>query len=197
MRFLTALFPPRRIRVIAPVALAALIGCATSGSTRITIDDYEYVAAEISEKLRASLAQNSLIAERDATSPPWEIAIQKVENRMEGEIMSEGTKWYLMYKLRSGVALTDLARAKALKFTIPAEKLQAAKRKGTVDMDAASGRSPTHVLSATFRSVVRSTGTDRTDDYFCEFHLTDLRDGTLVWTDSVSFKRAAAGRAWD
>jgi len=125
------------------------------------------------------------------------IAITKVRNEMTAEMMPEATKWYLMAKIKSSLPLATLAREKSMVFTISAEHLRAARRRGTVDEDFAAERAPTHDMVATFKSVVRSTGKDRTDAYFCEFELLDLESGEIIWNDAVEFKRTAHGRSWD
>ena len=173
-------------------------GCASGPkSSRMTVDDYEYIATEISAKLKAKLAVSDPLAERTPDSPKMVIAITKVRNEMVAEMMPEATKWYLMAKIKSTLPLALLSRDKNILFTISAEHLRAARQRGTVAEDFAAERKPTHTMVATFRSVVRSTGKDRTDVYFCEFELLDLETGEIVWNDTVEFKRTAHGRSWD
>jgi len=186
--------------VVAALCVAAVTvgGCASgSKSSRMRLDDYDHIAAEIAAKLRDKLATSDEFARRTADSPPMVITITKVRNEMTAEMLSEATKWYLMAKLKSALPLATLSHEKNMVFTVSAEHLRAARRRGTVDEGFAAERAPTHDMVATFKSVVRSSGMDRTDAYFCEFELLDLGTGEVVWDDAVEFKRTAHGRSWD
>lgn len=162
----------------------------------MTVDDYQYIAAEIAEKLRAHMAESTMMKERTAESPKWVFAIEKVQN-LTSDLMTESTKWYLMARVRESVPIGSFAREKNFAFTIPAERLREARKRGAVSEDMGAERTPTHVMTATFRSVTRAADKDRTDLYYCDYALTDLKSGEVVWTDKVEFKRAAHGRSWD
>ncbi len=162
----------------------------------MTTEDYEYVAVDMADKLRAGLVESSLLANRTGDTPPMVIAISKVTN-LTSDLMSEGAKWYLMERVKSALPLSTLSRDKNIVFVIPAEHLRDAHRRGTVESDFAAERKPSHAMTATFTSVTRATGKDRTDLYYCEYTITDLKSGEMVWTDKVEFKRVAHGRAWD
>lgn len=182
---------------IAAVAACALAvsapGCAAPArTTAITVGDIQEVAVEMGAKLRGS----SFLKDRGADSPRMVIAIQKVEN-LTLDIIPESDRWYLMDRVRSSFSLQELSKEKNIAFVIPAEKLRAARVKGTLDDEFAAERSPTHEMTATFRSVTRAAGLNRTDLYLCEYRITDLAAGTLEWSDAFEFKRAALGRAYD
>jgi len=175
----------------------ALWGCAAAPkSTVMTVEDYEYIAREIAGNLRHSLVDKGFLAARRPDSPPIVVAVQKVVN-LTSDIMTEPTKWYLMARVVNSRALRSLRATKNVRFTIPAEHLEEARKRGWVGPGFAQERHPTHAMTATFRSVTRSTGVDRTDLYYCQYEITDLRTGEVVWSDKVEFKRIAHGRTWD
>lgn len=188
---------PLCLFAVAPLALVLAAGCSHPDRTTVmTVDDYEYIASQIGEKLHTDLVSAPLLAERKGDSPRWTIAVQKVQN-LTSDVMSEGTKWYLMARVCDSAPIATLKHEKNIVFTIPADRLREARKHGAVPDDMASERKPTHVMSATFISVTRAAGKDRTDLYHCEYSLTDLKSGEVVWTDKVEFKRAAHGRSWD
>jgi hypothetical protein len=162
----------------------------------MTTQDYEHIAIEIAGKLRAKLLATGELAERRPDSPQMVVAITKVLN-LTSDIMSEGTKWYLMARVKNSLPFATLSREKNIRFVISADHLRLARQRGTVEENFAFERQPTHVMTATFSSVTRAVGVDRTDLYYCEYSITALKTGELVWVDKVEFKRTAHGRAWD
>ncbi len=174
-----------------------LSGCAgPPRSTVMTVEDYEYVAREMAGNLRRSLVDKGLLASRGPDSPPIVIAVQKVVN-LTSDVMSEATKWYLMARVVNSQPLRSLRATKNVYFTIAAEHLREARKRGSVETGFAELRHPTHAMTATFHSVTRSTGVERTDLYYCQYEITDLLTGETVWSDKVEFKRIAHGRTWD
>lgn len=171
-----------------------LSACATAQAktTTLTVEDIHDTAAAMADKLRAS----DLLRERTPDSPRMVIAVQKVEN-LTMDLIPEPDRWYLVDRVLSSFSLTELSRDKNIAFVIPAEKLAAARSRGTLDADFAAKRNPTHEMTATFRSVTRAAGLNRTDLYLCEYRITDLASGALAWSDNFEFKRAALGRAYD
>lgn len=179
--------------VIAGACAVGAAGCAgPAKTTAITVGDIQEVASEMAAKLRGS----DFLKDRGADSPRMVVAIQKVEN-LTLDIIPESDRWYLMDRVRSSFSLQELSKEKNIAFVIPAEKLRAARAKGTLDDEFAAARAPTHEMTATFRSVTRTAGLNRTDLYLCEYRITELSGGALEWSDAFEFKRAALGRAYD
>lgn len=178
------------------LAFTFVMGCNKPQSTVMTADDYQFIASEMAAKLREHLSESPLFSARTPESPKWTIAIQKVQN-LTSDMMPESAKWYLMARVRESVPIGSFSRERNIAFTIPAERLREARKRGAVSEDMEAGRKPTHVMSATFLSVTRASGQDRTDLYYCEYTLNDLKTGEVIWTDKVEFKRAAHGRSWD
>ena len=176
--------------------LILMLGCAgPPRSSVMTTEDYEHIATDIAAELKSNFIDRGVFAERNPDSPKMAIAITKVEN-LTDDLMSQGARWYLMSRVANSLPFQTLSRDRNVVFVIPADHLREAKKRGTVEEGFAQFRAPTHVMTATFRSVARSTGIDRTDLYYCEYAIESL-EGELIWTDKVEFKRTAHGRAWD
>lgn len=170
-------------------------GCGSSPkSTRMTVEDYQEVGADIAAHLQEELAVG-LLADRSPDSPEWVIAVQKVVNYTD-DLMSEGAKWYLMQSVKDSLPKPFL-KSKNIQFVIPAEHLREAKRKGEIPEDAYADRKPTHVLTGTFRSASRAIKKERTDAYMLDSEIREMASGEVVWSGQVTFKRWAEGKKWD
>ncbi|CAG0996590.1 hypothetical protein PHYC_02602 [Phycisphaerales bacterium] len=175
------------------IAAALLAACASAPkSSRLAVDDIEYTA----EELAAKLSSSDFLLDRTADSPRISIAITKVEN-LSTDIIPETDRWYMMVKVRGSQQLDTLRRLRNIVFVVPAEHLRDSQTATEFDREYASGRKPTHEMSATFRSATRAAGQDRTDAYLCELRVTDLTTRELAWTDIVEFKKTAFGKAYD
>lgn len=166
-------------------------GCASAPkSSRLSVDDIEFTAKE----LAAKLADSRLLRERTAESPRMVVAIDKVEN-LSNDLIPESDQWYMMVRVRNSQSMESLRRLRNIVFVVPAEKA----RSGVTEFDRefTSGRRPTHVMSATYTSAVRTAGKDRTDAYMCELRMTDIDTREVVFADSVEFKKVAFGKAYD
>lgn len=179
------------------LSVACAGGCASQPKSSVmTVEDYQYIATEMGGKLQGKLATSDVFAGRGGESPAMVVSIQKVSN-LTSDMIPESARWYLMEKVKSSLPMAALSRDKNIRFVIPAEHLRQARERGAVEDDFANDRAPTHVMTATFLSATRAGGLERTDLYYCEYQLTDLSSGEVVWTDTVEFKRTAHGRSWD
>lgn len=182
-----------RAPLVAAILATAATGCASpSRTTRLQVEDFEIVAIEMADKLRAS----DFLRDRGPHSPQVVVAVSKVEN-LSSDILSEGEKWYLMDRVIDSRAIDALRTDEGIRFVIPAEKLRLLNRSLPPEEQAAALRSPTHAMTARLLSLARTAGPDRTDLYDCQFTLTDLSDGQIVWTDNIAIKRVARGRAYN
>ncbi len=184
-----------RIVVIAVVvgATSGLVGCAAPAprSTSLTSDDLVVTASE----LAAKLASSDWLRQRSDQSPRAVVVVSRVEN-LSNDLLSQGEQWYLITRVRDSLPIADLRRSKALAFVIPSDRAAV----GSVANNPAgyTGRSDaTHEMTATFRSARRSAGLHATEGYDCEFRITDISTGEIVFTDSVMFKRVAMGKSYD
>jgi len=195
----------RVIRSLAWAAAAVLIvltlpACASGPahmqgeSSTLAFEDITDTAKEMAEKLAAS----DFLRDRAPTSPPVTITLSKVVN-YTSDVIRDSERWYLMYRVLDSVPLRELRTSRNIKVVIPRERLE--------DLRIAAGdpnlpplgeqREPTHVMDATFRSVTYQAGKARTDAYYCQYRITDIRSGEVAWSDGFEFKRAALGRLID
>ncbi len=190
--------PP--VALTAPLALSvalALPSCAAptraSGqSTAITSEDLREITTEIAERLKAS----DFLRERTLESPPLTITLRKVIN-YTSDVLREGDRWYLMYRVLDSFEIRTLSQEKNIRIVIPVERLAELRANVPDAEQAAAARQPTHTMEAIFRSVTAAAGKARTDAYYCQYRVTELDTGEVVWSDRFEFKRAAVGRAYN
>ena len=183
----------RRMFGLSLLSLGLACGCSgPPRTTRMTLQDY----TEISGEMAAKLGNSQFLAERTTSSPRMVIAIRKIEN-LSSDMIPAGAQWYMQTRVVESVPMTEWSRDKNIAFTIPADRLREARRYGEVNEAFATQRKPTHVMTAIIRSITRTADKDRTDLYYCEYQITDLASGGIVWADKVEFKRLAEGIAWD
>ncbi|MDX2115790.1 MAG: hypothetical protein SFZ24_09280 [Planctomycetota bacterium] len=180
------------IGVIACVA--GVGGCAApqARTTRLQTRDFEDIAFEMAANLRAS----DFLRERTAESPPMTVAVSKVEN-LSTDLVSDGEKWFLMDRVIESASMKTLAREKAVRFVIPAEKLRALRETLGPDERIALERRPTHSMIAQLRSLTRAAGLDRTEVYSAFYRIVELESGEAVWSGDFALKRAAVGRSYN
>lgn len=173
--------------------LAATPGCASPKpkSSRLAVDDIAHAARE----LAARLTESDFLQGRSPESERIVVAISKVEN-LTADIIPEPDRWYMMVKVRDSASIDALRRLRNIVFVVPREHLGESVET-EFDRAFASGRRPTHEMTATFRGAVRAAGRDRTDAYLCELRITSLDTRELAWTGIVEFKKTAFGRAYD
>jgi hypothetical protein len=181
---------------IVMVALCAL-GCKTPQTSRIAVEDYLEMTAQMAQSLR----QSDAFAQRTATSETWVVSFDKVLN-LSSEIMTRGEQWGVVAMVRGAQPINSLWNDKRVAFVIPAQ--YAIDRRGTLDAERAdkgfgTERGVTHTITATFRSVTRvpEDGNGRTDVYACEFQMLELNTNESVWIDRFEFKRSATGSVRD
>lgn len=180
----------------AGILCTGLTGCAAPArSSRLQVQDFQDMAAAMA----LSLTQSPALAARSADSPAWVVSIDKVRN-LSSDVMTEAEQWAVMADLRSSASMGTLRQQKNIRFVLPPERVQ----KMRLDPDAyefdrsfSSERQPTHVMTATFRSVTRADADRRTDLYYCEFQILEFATGQPVWADRFEFKRQARGKLWD
>jgi hypothetical protein len=172
-------------------------GCATPAyarpSTRLTVDDFHAMTVAMADSLSRTFAS------RGPDSEPWTIAMQNVVN-LSSDVIPERERWAVMAQIQGAQPIQALWDSKRVRFVLPAERVAAMREsQDLTELNEGFGadRRPTHVLTGTFRSVTRAQAKDRTDLYYMEFDLVDLRTGEPVWNDKFEFKRAAHGAIWD
>ncbi len=170
----------------------AVGACSSPSSTRLRNEDLSSTAVEMAGKLSTA----SFMQGRTAESPPMIVAITKVEN-LTTDIIPPSEQWYMMAKVRDSLPIADLRATRRLYFVIPVEHLREGQERGNLPAEFGATRAPTHEMAATFHSARRAAGVDQTDAYLCEYRVTEIATGELVWSDTVQFKRSAAGKSYD
>lgn len=188
------LCPAMRVAVLSVVAASVLGGCAGAPkSSRLSVGDIEFTAQELSAKLTDS----TFLADRNGESPRMVVAINKVEN-LTTDVIPEADEWYIMERVRGSRPMEALKRLRNIVFVVPIDHIRGGQAQASeFDRLVALGRRPTHEMSATFHSAVRSSGENRTDVYLCEMRITDMTSRELVFLESVEFKKTATGKAYD
>ncbi|MEX0744826.1 MAG: hypothetical protein WD118_04420, partial [Phycisphaeraceae bacterium] len=180
------------------VVALLLTACNTAPqSTRMTVDDFNTMAAEMA----ASLAESEALAERGPDSEPWVVSIERVLN-LTSDVMTQSEQWAVIARLRSSTPLRTLAEEKNVRFVMAPERVAALRR----DLDeqgehgdafGSDRLTPTHTMTATFRSLTRAHDSSRTETYYCEFEMLEHATGVPVWIDRFEYKREAFGHIWD
>lgn len=184
--------------VVVVLVVVSGVGCgSTPRSSRLQVEDFQAMAAAMS----ASLSRE--FAERGPGDEPWVVSIQRVLN-LSGDVLTVGEQWYPMGKLVSSRSMQELWDAHRVKVVIPAERQRLLLARSPGEFDERFGgvrggqrQRPTHVVTATLRSVTRAGFDARTDLYVAEFEMTELASGMPVWNDRFELKRQAVGAVWD
>jgi hypothetical protein len=175
------------------VVVLVLAGCAgPPRSTALTVDDLEATTQAMADKLSGS----DLLRGRTAESEAMIVAIDKVQN-LTSDLIPEGQQWWMMARVRDKLNVNALRRDRNVRFVIAKERLLRGMEEGNFEATTGKERSPTHAMSATFRSLTRSAGKDRTEAYACEYRITQIGSGELKWSDTFEFKRVAFGKGYD
>ncbi|QDU70240.1 hypothetical protein [Mucisphaera calidilacus] len=188
---------PRPQRTASALVLALLLLLpACSGppqTTRTETDDF----IVMSEQIAAAMLNSEAIAERRPDSEPWVVVADRFEN-LSSEVITPAEQKSIVRRIIAAAPLDQLSQQKNITFVITWQETQGLSEPTTAGVSGlAAARNPTHTLTVTFRSATRAQAKSRTDAYFIEYELTDLRDGTRVWQGDVGYKRAARGHIWD
>lgn len=184
-----------RLRLSALALSIAGLAVACAGpprTTRIAVEDYQAMAVQMAE----SLAQSDALAERNAESEPWVVSVTKLTN-LTSDVMSESEQWSIIEQIRTSLAMSGLWDRKHVKLVLPPERRAAVRAAAGLPDTLDNQPAVTHTMTATFRSATRADLNDRTELYFAEFEMIDLRDGRPTWTDTFEYKRVARGNLRD
>jgi hypothetical protein len=177
------------------IALLAGVGCQASEgqSSRLTQDDL----LEASNRMIESLAKSDFLEGRTASSPQAVIVTNKVEN-LTDQIIAPGEQWSTVLRVQNAMPVQEFSKKYNIKFVVPAEREAMAKGLG-MQLASTGGTQPTHTLTATFTSSVRTSDnkgglvTSRQDYYYLEFKMFEIQSRELIWSDAFEFKRKAQG----
>jgi len=184
-----------QIAMLSAVTCVILASCASAPRrTMLTIEDYAFIADEIAAKLQADLSTGPL-ASRTSGSPPMVISVQKVVN-LTSDLLPTSIRRALVVRVKDSLPKV-LLEEKNIQFVIPMELVRAGAGTREWEEGSFTERRPTHHMTVKFRSVTRTAEKQRTESYLCDYQITALSSGELVWSDQVEFKRWAEGRLWD
>lgn len=165
-------------------------GCASAtekgSNTGLDSVDLEKMTDDMAMKIVGDAEVQSAIARDGKLS----VVVQPVENRMRGEILPRGPADAFTARLRillarnapdqflwsmNRDAFYDL-RAREVDFDLgtPPERVQ-----------------PKYALTAIFSSLTSEDRKRRSSYYLCEYQLTELRAGTLLWSGAYEVKKVA------
>lgn len=162
-------------------------------TTRTEAEDFIVMSQQIASEMLATDA----IGERRPESEPWVVVADRFEN-LSSEVIPHAEQQAITRRIIAAAPLKQLSEQKNITFVVTTA--QTGQLSGSVTLDddlIATARQPTHSLAVVFRSATRAQAKDRTDAYFIEYVLTDVRDGTLIWSGDVGYKRVAKGHIWD
>jgi len=176
------------------VAVVWLSACqGVPRSTRLNNADFNHMAAAMAQSLLGSEA----VRERGPESPKWLISIESVRN-LSSDVLTPADQWAVMYQIKDAQPIRQLWETRNIRFVLPPERIRQIRKEGfDAKKPFVAEREVTHTLTATFRSATRAQARSRTEVYYAQFVLMNLRTGRPVWADRVEFKRFARGHIWD
>lgn len=179
------------VALVAVLPLLGAPGCSSPPeSTRLQLDDFDLVVSE----LRDSLAR--YLTDRGPNTPPMRIETRPLRNE-SSDVLTKAEKWMAVGRVQAALPVQELIRVHGVTFQMPMRQVEALAAAGfqlpPVDH-------PTHFFKATLRSATRS-GRDNSDGdtdlrkeyYEFSYDIVDAATSELVWSDSVTFAREAAG----
>ena len=171
-----------------------LVRCAAVGPTsRMSADDLDAIV----EQMASSLLDSDFLQDRTARSPPIRLVIDKVEN-LTSDVVTKAEQWMVMARLCRASGLVALGRKKNLQVQISSRRAELVSGAGYADV--VGWQPPTHVMTATFRSMRRAAVHPeqgltnlRQDSYHVVFQITDVKTRQIEWSGQFAFKRLARG----
>lgn len=189
--------PPRPTLLHAALSvltLAFLPACSSPTATRggastlFTIADID----EVVEQMAARLASSSFMLQRNPGSEPISLTLTKPVN-YTNDVIRDGDRWTLIQNVMNSPTMQTVTRERNVKIIIPREFFDQLQRNSADARDMNTDRKPTHVMDSTLRTITRSGGDARTDQYECTYAVSALATGEILWQDVFKIKRLAYG----
>jgi hypothetical protein len=165
-------------------------GCAsaTEKGTNTALDsiDLEKMTDDMAMKIAGDPDVRAAIARDGRLS----VVVQPVENRMRGEILPRGPADAFTARVR--VLLQRQAPDDFL-FSMNRDAFYALRAR-EIDLDLGQPPErvqPKYALTAIFSSLTSEDPKRRSSYYLCEYQLTELKAGTLLWSGSYEVKKVA------
>jgi PBP1b-binding outer membrane lipoprotein LpoB len=167
-----------------------LSGCASAVEKghNTALDSVDLVA--MTDDMAMKIVADPEVQEEIARRGKLITVVQPVENRMRGEILPRGAADAFTARLR-----VNLARHAPDRFTWVMNRdafyaLRARER--DLDLGPVPERvQPEYAITAIFSSLTSEDVKKRQSYYLCEYQLTDLHTGRLLWSDKYEVKKAA------
>jgi len=181
-----------RYAVLPTIIAAALLagGCASAVSSghNTALDSVDLV--QMTDQMARSLAAESRVQDALGRNGRLTVVVQPVENRMTGEILPAGQAEAFVARVRY-----LLSKHAADKFAWCMNRDDFYKLRGReieVDLGPAPERvQPEYALTARFMSITNESSKSRTAAYLCQYSLTSLKTGDVLWVDRYEVKKQA------
>lgn len=182
---------PSALRAIVLAWLVSVTGCSSvPESTRLKVDDFDLVVAE----MRDSLAR--FLVARGPGAAPMRIQTRGLRNE-SSDMLTKAEKWMAVGRVQAALPVQELIQGHGVTFMMPLHQVDALRAAG---YDLPPVDRPTHEFKATLRSATRSGrenddgDTDLRKEYYeFSYEILDLATNEIVWNDSVMFAREARG----
>lgn len=132
----------------------------------------------------------SLLTTKDLNLKSSVIVTDRVVNRTN-HLMHPGEKELFLTRLRSHLAQVESLKNLDVVFVARPDEVSAyspSQYENNISPEAG----PTHVLTATFRTLTNVTRSIRSDYYECAFQLTELKSRRIVWEDAYNVEYAVS-----
>ena len=178
------------------LALLLLAGCTSaveSGhNTALDSVDLQKMTDDMAAKIVADPDVQSAIA-KEGQLP---VVVQPVENRMVAEVLPRGPAQAFTARVR--VLLSKHAPDRFLWVMNRDAFYELRGRELDIDLGPQPERvQPRYALTSIFSSLTKEDPKRRSAYYLCEYQLTDLQGGNLLWTGSYEVKKIAVKQFLD
>jgi hypothetical protein len=170
------------------LASGCTVATAVSSGHNTALDSVDLVG--MTDQMSRSIAGAPQVHEAVAKKGTLTIVVQPVENQLTGEILPAGQAEAFTGRVRS-----LLSKHAPDRFTWVMNR-DAFNRLRQRELDFDLGPSPEKIqpeyaLVARFQSLTDESSKRRTAAYLCVYQLTNIKDGTVLWTDRYEVKKTA------
>ncbi len=172
------------------ICLLALTGCgdAVSHGTNTALDGADL--NRMTDDMAAQIAADPDVQAAIATTGPLKVVVQPVVNNMTGEVLPRGQAQTFTGRVR---LLLSQHNNKNFVWIINRDYFNYLRGK---ELDNVLGpdpdrAQPDYALTATFSSLTKVSEERRSAYYLCAYELSNLKNGTVLWTGKYEVKKLA------
>ncbi|MEO6434426.1 MAG: hypothetical protein ABIP55_01525 [Tepidisphaeraceae bacterium] len=173
-----------------------LSGCASAVSQGQSTALSGVDLVQMTDDMAMKIAGDPEVQAAIAKNGRLKVVVMPAENRMRAEVLPQGQAEAFTARLRT--LLSKHATGQFLWimnrdtfYRLRGRELEGA-APGEIDLGPAPDAiAPDYSLSAVFSSLADENAKRRSSFYLCRYELTDLRDRTVLWTDSYEVKKVA------